>query len=336
MLKEKIAKAVSLTPSGDNCQPFALEWIGDIARISYESELAKHKLNMNEYSSILSLGCLLENVRIASLSEGLEPIYELSETHPLKPFVINFRPIDRKEDRLLSAMAERCTDRRKFNKGSVDEIQKILNDIQKDYKAQAKILQKLPDRVYDFMKKSDLILWKDLDVFLNTVKWIRFTKGEALRTMDGMPFANLGLNFITKTVLWIMSRRRSSLNIFRMVAGEKEGEKMIVKQLTSAGGFFFLTIKEKTPHEMVEVGKLAQRLWIELTNLGYGVQPLTLPTLLTYTYDLEGLPGFKPEVLEIIKDGSIIMKEELGLPVWGFRFGKIDRLPDTARTYRRN
>lgn len=336
MLKEIIEKAVAYTPSGDNCQPFSVEWIDDIAKIAYSSELAVHKLNMNEYSSILSLGCLLENVRIAALSEGFEPVYSLSETHPLKPFIIKFQKIDKKDNRLLHAMSERCTDRRKFNKGSTEEIQNILTSVEKEYGAEARIYSHLPARAYNFILKSDLVLWKDLDVFLNTVKWIRFTKGEALKTKDGMPFANLGLNFATKTVLWIMSRKRSSLNIFRILAGEKEGQKMIKKQLDSAGGFFFLIPKSTSVYDMVDAGKLACRLWIELTHLGYGVQPLTLSTLLTYVHEKEGLKGFHPEVVEIIEEGAVIMKEELGLPAWGFRFGKIGRLPDSARTYRRD
>ena len=66
-----IVKAASLAPSGDNCQPWCFHWDGRELVVTHDEERDRHALNRAHHGSLVSLGCVLESIRIAALHEGL-------------------------------------------------------------------------------------------------------------------------------------------------------------------------------------------------------------------------------------------------------------------------
>lgn len=337
MLKDKVVLAVRMTPTGDNSQPFTIDWNTDHAIIHHNDELARHRLNVNNIASMISLGCLLENVRVAALSEGMGIDYTLDKTNPLSSFKITFHKLNHSASDLLKAIELRCSDRRNFSGGYTPELAKELSNVSVNYQAQLKIFQKLPDKIYKFALKCDSIFWEDTRIFFDTVSWVRFSKEEALRTKDGLTAANLGLNPITKFFFWLTTRNTVTQKIFKILGLKAQGKVILKNQLNSAAGVVFFYPPERSLLGLVETGKLAQRVWLELTQRDYAAQPFTLPTLLPFANHTNlGNKDFDPEITELLNTGAQLMNDELNLPAWGLRFGKVDKpFPDSARTYRR-
>src|SRR6476660_2461505 len=67
-----IVSAAMTAPSGDNCQPWTFHWDGQSLTIRHQNDRARHVLNRHNHASLLSLGCVLELIRIAASHEKME------------------------------------------------------------------------------------------------------------------------------------------------------------------------------------------------------------------------------------------------------------------------
>ncbi len=119
----RIVQAASKAPSGDNCQPWFFEWDGgEKLYVTHRNDRGEHSLNRANHASYLSLGAVIESVRIASSSEKYlakfhwDPKVFLSE-----PYVdVTFQPSGTKPEDLLPALDLRTTDRRFYQNGPLD------------------------------------------------------------------------------------------------------------------------------------------------------------------------------------------------------------------------
>jgi hypothetical protein len=335
MLKNIISMAVKMTPTGDNSQPFSLAWKDDRAIIFHDNDLARHRLNTNNYASYIALGCLLESVRIAASSEGYDIEYQLDPVNPLSAFSIGFVARAKTDEKLLPLLQERCTDRRFYLKGWDAKVAQEISEVSKEYSPRLKIIENLPPDFKDYLLRVDRVFWDDKQIFFDTLKWIRFSEKEALATKDGLPLLNLGLDMVGGAYLWLASRFAWLHKIFSF-GGIIEGRRILTKQFNSSAGFCFFYPKEKDLLSLVEVGKLGQRTWLELNSRAYAVQPITVGTLMPFvTKNYGTIHDLPKSVQELFAEGGKLHADS-EIPAWGFRFGKVkEPLPKRARTYRR-
>lgn len=340
--KDFILQAAKLTPTGDNAQYFVLSWEDQTLVVTYDAQLAIHKLNFQNYASLLALGCLLEGVQIAANDMGYNCSVQMNSENPLSKVVISFSENNgAKNDMsgLSKYLSERRADRRNFEKGWSDEITTAIQNAVKGYQASVRFVQHLPKNVEQHFLNCDSAFWKDQDIFFNTTQWVRFSKEGALKTRTGLPAKNLGLNAFTGAILWTASRNKIVQKIMRYTGSVFAGRQIASQQIKSAAGFVFVYAKSPASVDVVNAGRIFFRCWIELVKSGYAAQPFTLGTLMPYltvNAKPKGLTGFPIDVQVMFQDGAKIMKQELDLPIWGFRFGKISSpLPEAARTLRK-
>lgn len=327
-IKSQLEWAVRRTPSGDNCQPFSCSWEGECLRITHDEALASHRINHGNYASLITLGCLLENVRVVGLAHGLRSRVSLGE-NPLRECSLEF-DICPKDESLLAAVSARLTDRRIFHQGWDEELSLLASE-------RVSIIPRIPATVREFFLQCDGIFWDDKGIFFDTLKWVRFSEAQALRTKDGLPSKNLGISFTDSIALWFSSKSVVLQKLMGLFGGKFLGRRLYARQLDSAGGFVFIHAESTSAGSLVKAGQDGMRIWLELTRKNFSVQPLTIVTLLTFIDHHFGLcPDYPEKVKLLLHGGSELMKRELGLPIWGFRFGKVPTpYPTANRTLRR-
>ena len=114
------------------------------------------------------------------------------------------------------------------------------------------------------------------------------------------------------------------------------------KLLRSSAGLLCVSTQQAGFGALIAAGRLSMRLWLRLTQLSYGVQPLTISSLLMYNarnglLDAETGRLFGPRYAQAER----LFQREFGMdddfaPVWLFRTGISTPLPETWITPRRD
>ena len=112
------------------------------------------------------------------------------------------------------------------------------------------------------------------------------------------------------------------------------------KKLNSSAAIGCISVRAiEVPH-VIEAGKLAMRAWLKLNRAGYGVQPYSALSLLSFYkkagVNIEGVPD---TFWQSIHQGFGVMQRLFGLasseiPLWLFRTGISSPMPDKVRTLR--
>ena len=100
--------------------------------------------------------------------------------------------------------------------------------------------------------------------------WLRLSNAETKKTKDGLPAEQLGILGIKKSLYYLTTDHESA-------KGEtftKQGIDTAQKQLEGCSGFCIIS-SEKTEKQLVECGMQTVELWLELTDAGISVQPMS-------------------------------------------------------------
>ena len=333
-------------PSGDNVQPWSFTWNGKLLTIIFRPALARHVLDGGFSASTIALGCLLESIRIAASLHGLSAPFTFSglPDHDGACAEIRFVPGDQPGDPLVSALAHRTTDRRAYRGGTVPEkdLLEIARKFDESNVASVDLASSFAKDLVDFIVSAESLVAEHSSIFLDTLPWIRLSQKEVARTRDGMPWRGTGIGIPEYPAVCLMRLFPRSFQLFRMAGMRAAQATKIRRLLKSSAGLLCLSTPEEGSRALISVGRLSMRLWLRLTQLGYGVQPLTIPSLLMYNaknglLDAETQRRFGARYPE----GERIFRREFGIPashqpVWLWRIGLSSPLPNSWQTPRRD
>ena len=250
----------------------------------------------------------------------------------------------------MATIPRRATDRRMYRGGNFSDavFDLIRSENQSTPKVNVHLVGTVPEKLWRFIAQSDRLIWDHPSVVRDIVEWIRFSDQESLSTGDGMTWQSLAMKKpevkvieLLKKNVWLRSLMRTPLRLGAVST--------LKKQISSSAGIVLLTVKKDRPlQDLIDVGRRGLRIWLQLNQAEYGVQPVTLSSLWTYFASRSSYPdgigaGLKNEIsnktLDFFKSGVSIWQESLGLasdevPVWAFRTGKVSPYPDGMRTHR--
>jgi sulfur-carrier protein adenylyltransferase/sulfurtransferase len=330
----QIAQRALRSPSGDNCQPWRLGWRGlggsglEID-IHHDEKRGRHSLNVHNHASYLALGMLLESVRIAASDFGLST----SWVTPLEGgdlghwATLRLVPEELAPDPLGPALTRRWTERRPFRKGTLDDALRTacLAEVARFGSARLRF-GSLEGELREYLVQAETLVWSHPNWQRDLMAWIRFSRREEQSTLDGMPWRTLGIN---RAVSWVLKacRNYKVQQIMNRLGFLSTARRQVAQQLDSASALFALTTRGEGPEALVEVGAAAQRVWLRLNQSGFGVQPLTLSSLLPYSLR-SGAPEAapSPRAEQVLRRGTRILPAAFGLAadeqvVWVFRTG---------------
>lgn len=330
------------TPSGDNSQHWRYKWTGYQLHIIHDLNRARHPLNDGHYSSLLSLGCLIEALYICTSDFGIEPQidYELSDFNNKALAKVSFTEKKRSINILSKWIEKRETNRNIFDPDPLPK--NYLDDIQSEFSKlgiRVESIEKPSKAFYDYLVKSELYVWVNRLVFLNTTKWIRYNKKEEEKTRDGFNLKNINLNKVDALFIKLFIRFPLVQKILYKLVVQFKAKADAQKTIENTANFISFSSKISSPLSIVNAGRAGYKTWLKLNSDSYGVQPMTAPGQLPFVLKNRGqLIGSNSAYRDFFTLGESILKNEFNLKseevFWMLRTGKANTLKEDARTLR--
>ncbi|WP_375770488.1 hypothetical protein NR798_06215 [Archangium gephyra] len=340
---ERLIAGAMTAPSGDNCQPWTFRWTGQELAIRYDQERGQHRVNHGRHAAYLSLGCVLEALSLAASAEELrsEETLHLEDPGAGTWATVRFRA-GAVPDALAGTLAQRCTDRRLYRRGSISPatLQALREEAGGVQDSSLHVLERLPGELLAYCAKADSFVWREATAYRDVMRWIRFSPEEVERTRDGIAWRALGP--------WVPTV--PGLRLARSPAARELVERLRLytvsslwarAQLESAAALLCLTVHSLERSALVSAGRRMLRSWLRLNQAGYAVQPFALPALPVYMVRAGGLPdGTRPEFEALFREGHGVLSRAFGLagpelPVMLLRTGVAPPLPRELRALRR-
>jgi len=298
---EAILDLARWAPSGDNTQPWRFEIIDDTHVVVHGTDTREHCVyDLQGHASQLSLGALLENIRIAAtgydMKSEVERRTDAGQTTPT--FDVWLRPDEAISlDPLADYITERTVQRRamRLRNLSADEYIALESALPPCYRVV------WMDGLRGRSKAARLS-------FVNA--GLRLTLPEAYGThssvidwdnpnfsADRIPARAVGLDAMTlRLTRWAM-KSWSRVSFLNRYLG---GTLLPRIQLDLIPGVFcsafFILVADKRPQtvdEFITAGGAMQRFWLTATSLGLYIQPVMTP-LIFQEYVLDGI-GFSDD-----------------------------------------
>lgn len=344
--RQSILETALQAPTADNCQPWTFSWKNDQLQIIHDAAISEHPLNPKNSASALMLGCLIETIEIAALDAGYEittQLKDLSADGKALWALISFNETTKSADPLSKYIRIRSTDRREFEKGelSIQLLQEIKLLEKKYAPAELHVVSKMENKLQNYIIDAEQNLMDHAEILPAVMKWTRFTMNDARKTGDGISWRNMLAKVWELPVMYLVPKFPGFLNLVRpqMV---KQHRARTLKQLSSSAGLVCVSTRQTANHfeGAVQAGRLMMRVWLRLTQLGYGVQPVSLATLPIF-YQHEGLmDSFFSKRSDFFKRGEQTLRNafaipEAQFPIWMIRTGISTPLPAELRTFRK-
>lgn len=292
-LLKQILEEARFAPSGDNIQPWLFKMYPDHSLVLHRNE--PENLLASDYflnASFVALGCILENVAIASEHYGFSStivIHEDCVSDETPQATIHFIPTtlsaeqQESNEKLFKVMRKRHTDRRPYKKQPLDDTTKRLFEktaLEGGGKLHLIEGEEMLDTFGKTLGSHDTYLWNDATLRDNLIRFIHFSQSNHSAT-SGMPLDTLGLGTLSiffKTAILLAYRIPLLWKVICFAS--RFGTQ---KTLSASSALVFLTLpKQKiqtsplsdTPtKDLVRGGRIAERLWLLAETLGLSLQP---------------------------------------------------------------
>lgn len=328
-----ILEAGVQAPSGDNAQPWKFSLDKNHIHVLVDRDRDRSFFNVDQVASVISCGAVVENIRIAATSFGLETRVEgfPKSENPDLAATLRFEPADLPADPLHEVIWKRCTNRKSFASAvlsplAVDALEAALGDFP-DARLHWVLGRNGLGKLARIVHRADRIRTEDRRLHEHLHRMVRFSDDEARSTFDGFPLKNLeaglaGEIFLRLTRPWPVMNTLNRLGASKAVASHA------ARAVRHAAGAALLTVSGCDLPDFLRGGRALQRAWLTATALGVSLQPMAAVTLFWTRRQREGLHAFLPRhrrLLERVFAGYQELFPEVDFPRAGhvllFRLG---------------
>lgn len=306
-MKDILKKIIDISiyaPSGDNCQPWRFVIKGNKILIYNIPEKDESLYNFNMRASLISIGSLIENIKISATHFKYSCEIKLNE-NPSNDFMAEclFTESLNKEDILFEYIKKRQTNRKPYKKNKVEpniikelELSSFFEDINLKIITNPESIKQLAwacsrnEQIVLENKKLHNFLFKHITW---TEKEDKIKKGFYIKTLELKKPQSLMFRILS---LWKINKILNKLNISKVVAKDN------AKLYEQSGLFIGIITNNLDKTSLLKTGMMAQRLWLMATKNNLYMQPLTGITFLNHRINDESNTGeFKKEHVELIK-----------------------------------
>ncbi len=341
-----ILQAGIMAPSGDNAQPWKFSFQNSKIDLYINPLADKSFFNVFQKASLISLGAVIENMKLAAKSLSITSNITYKNT---KGYNAPFATIDlvRKNinpDSLANFIWKRNTNRKLYNKIPLNNS--VISDFNIAIKEFPKAkLQIITDK--DKLKKLarliylvDTIRCEHRPLFEHLNKMIRFTQKEAEEKKDGLPLKNLeagkpGELFLKACRSWRVMNMLNHTGLGKMIS------LVSYQGITSAAAAALLFVDENKNQDFIYGGRALERIWLTATQKGISFQPMTAITLFWTRWQQEAGKNFSEKHNNLLNNlwtqySSIFKKVDFSKNghIMLFRIGYADNI--SCRTRRKD
>ncbi len=292
---KEIIELGTYAPSGDNSQPW--RFVIDNNRVDIFIIPSKDHpiLNVGSAGTYLSLGALLENMKLAASTRNLtSEIKILPETLSSPSAQITFTTGATTPDPLAQYIKARHTNRKSYKRIKLlDEHYQILESIEpSNSNIKIKIIS---DRISlknlaDASSAMEQIALETKELHHFFFKDIIWTKKESLAGKEGLYIKSLELPAPIELLFSIIKHWKFA-KIFNLIGFSKIASLGNAQTYNNASAHIAISIKSDTPQDFIEAGRTTQKIWLSATKLGLAVQPVTGIFYLNRKLQREGTRG---------------------------------------------
>lgn len=347
---QTIIEAGNQSPSGDNSQPWRFEVEKDGIRVVYAPRKPARLFDYNNISTIITLGCVAENMLITARFLGYDTSLEpaIDETGTDHSFYLRLKPggVSSGENiRLLrDSIKERHTNRYLYRKKAITTTQQqSIDDLMSEAIDVPYTLRWLTSRqeikaVASAVSCYEYLLFSHHELHDELYQYIRWTEQETNETKDGFDARTLGFNWFDK----VFFKALRSWGLVRLL--NYVGLSSIVSTITSskhqsAGAYVGILMSNKNRLDGFTVGRVIERFWLGLTSVGLAAQPTYTIRLLDEAIAHCPAHGYSDTQIERVRKSRSILEQSFSHTenyqlVFLFRVG-VPKKTGTARALRR-
>jgi hypothetical protein len=334
----RILDAAIRSPSGDNCQPWAFQFPSDeTIVVSTATERAKSFFDYRLHGALMSLGAVIENIRVQAAAEGftIDVDYNGSGHEEEHAVVISLLadPNLMPEKAAVAAMLSRTVNRRPYLPLRTSE----------------KVLGELLQGPVEGTGVSAINRWRDINrwsrvayvadriryshplIHEELFKRLLMDRESIERERAGLEIDRLGAGPIIKPLMqlikpWDRMTKLLRFGMDRMLASHTR------LMCYLSGSLLLVSIDEDTREHWIRAGEQMQRLWVKAHQMGLCVHPVTVSLYLDHRYEAEGMAQYYPRHLALLEEIHVSLKTLLRGKIGAivFRVGRGWPMNDTA------
>lgn len=311
---EDLVKAACLAPSGGNVQPWKWLWDEGYLYLFMEEHYSSSLLDFHHKGSYLAHGAALQNILELAGSLGLETHYDLFPNPEDTRLVARIYFSRKKEknlnkDGLSEFIGVRCTNRKKVGAKEIPcSTISVLKTLESEYPGSS--LSILTDRekiskIAELLGQGDRIRSSHprahQEAFFHELRW---SQEENLRYRDGLDIETLELRASDRSALQLARDYRPIYFLKTMKLG-KALEKSVREGIKSSGAVGLITMPGNDPKNLIQAGRLMEKVWLTATRLNIAFQPNPVSLFLFERVASGDHIGFLPhEVQELYQINS--------------------------------
>ncbi|MBN2395646.1 MAG: hypothetical protein JXC36_04190, partial [Candidatus Atribacteria bacterium] len=188
---KEIIHYATLAPSGHNTQPWQFSVKGNSVLIYPDYSRRLPIVDPDDHALYISLGCALENLIIAANHMGYSANVECFPQNEEKDYVrvtINKENVRLDAD-LFDAISIRQATRSKYDGRPIpaEDLEKLKQAGNQDKVSFILFTEKREiDPIVEFVKEANMLQFRNKSFVNELIKWIRFSKKDALTSRDGL------------------------------------------------------------------------------------------------------------------------------------------------------
>ena len=281
-LKRILGDAVQ-APSGDNSQPWRFEIRENELYIYNITESDSTLYNFRQRGSYFAHGALIENIYILSLALGYRA--DISYFPGIRECTakIIFSESSSIPQPLISAIANRATNRNPYEEKGLDSSHK--KEIFDSILSHPIKLHLIEDKDDIDLLASSVSLNERLimenqqmhDFLFGVIRWS--LKEE--KKKPGLYIKTMGLPFPVEFLFRFLLRYWNIVKLLNIVGFSKSLPKQTNKLYKASSALGAIIVRKNNDREFILAGRAFQRVWLTATNLGLVIHPITaLPYLM--------------------------------------------------------
>jgi hypothetical protein len=303
---ESLIRCAVLAANAHNSQPWIFAARGDAIDILPDPSRALPVVDPRNRALWISLGCALENLRIAALATGWRTAIEYPE--PQQRIRIRLERDKPHPSELFAAIPQRQNTRSEYDGSPADR--KVLDQLAAVEPDPGVSVRWLTDRggmdlVSEYLREGDRRQYANRAFREELIRWIRFSKKEALATGDGL---YVGCTGNPDAPRWLGALFVNGTDPRRQAEADD-------RKLRSSAGAAVIASAVDEPGAWVRAGQTYERIALILTGLEMKCAFLNQPI----------------EVSELRGQFQSALGSGGGLPQLLLRFGKAECMPFSLR-----
>lgn len=318
-IKEIIEEAVH-APSGDNSQPWKFRVDGNKIDILGIPGRDATLYNFEHRGDLIAHGAIIENICIIAKDRGYETIIslfpdEFDATHTAMIEITGEGAEKENGDPLRKKIAERSTNRKPYQKEALTEQQKeIIRNVAKEVGMGEIHLADTRDAIDAIAKIASvnerlLLENKHIHDFLFSI--IRWNDKEE-QEHPGMHIKTLELAPPQQAVFrllksWNVVSVLSRLGIASFIAKEN------AKVYASSGAMVAIVMDDERPESFVTAGRIFERTWLTITEMGLSLQPLAAVPYLAQRVEAGATDELSADQIEMVKKADKELRKNIGV-----------------------